>query len=938
MLFLLAFDSSISAQNISSDNTKVKFTINEQFFSTDKLILSSDSLRHKLSLSQKDSILIASSEHFFVNSTGLFARSDYDLDYEATKIVPILISFQRNNILKIDTLFLEILNVNEPPIFTIFEPEKFIAENAETPIFVGRFSAIDPDSLNEISYSLSLKNKKFNASEYSVKNDSILIENPEYFNYETNNSLSFILDANDGFHSTTRSFTINLTNVPESPTAILNTNTRIRENSAYNSVIDTIKTLDEDLKDVLSLQLDSKYLSINRIDNKTFTLSIADSTFFNYEQNSALKITALATDNTNKSIERTLTYSIENINESPILKIDSLVQTYEDEAVSVRFEVSDPETPNNELIYSLHSNNSFLLRDIDYGLTPLPDSSYELLLNPVHNASGTANLVFSVSDQILSDSAKILLEVEAINDVSSIKILPIKISESDTYLFATQNIKISDVDNLPTDIQIKIERFPTNGSLFFGDSLISEIDFELNYFDIINNKLAYRHDGNESLSDTIGLSFTDRLSEPQFIDIPLTIKPMNDPPYFVTNFFPIYTSEADSSSFRFIVNDTDNVPTDLKIRVSSSNTSIIKNADIVVQGIDFYRTLSFKTQPNSFGNAPLEIELSDGDKATTKTLDVVVKPINDAPSMVASVKLVDLIVGTSKEIEIAYYDSDSEPEALSLSIGSTNNRVLSDENFDISHNVEQSQFTIKINTKDDITGDGLLLIELSDESKATALQIPFNVQYGNRKPLDFQLLSAEPFLRNDSLLVEFSWSPSEDPDGKEVNYAVFIQNDKRDTVISGLSENTLTFRNNRFLSPISTYTWHVKATDNGSQSSKSNYIDSTLSLNPGSFVTPNFTQVKDWVDIDAIYPNPFNSITRITYQLKYDAQIEIAMYDLSGRKVDVVTDDFVTKGTYDNSWQPQNATSGLYICRITARRLIDGETLRVSKSVTYLPQ
>jgi len=79
-------------------------------------------------------------------------------------------------------------------------------------------------------------------------------------------------------------------------------------------------------------------------------------------------------------------------------------------------------------------------------------------------------------------------------------------------------------------------------------------------------------------------------------------------------------------------------------------------------------------------------------------------------------------------------------------------------------------------------------------------------------------------------------------------------------------------------------------------------------------------------------------ITKISYRLQFDAQVEIAIYDLSGRKVDVVLDDVVTKGTYDTRWQPQNATSGLYICRIFARRLIDGETLRVSKSVTYLPQ
>jgi len=114
--------------------------------------------------------------------------------------------------------------------------------------------------------------------------------------------------------------------------------------------------------------------------------------------------------------------------------------------------------------------------------------------------------------------------------------------------------------------------------------------------------------------------------------------------------------------------------------------------------------------------------------------------VNDAPSMVANMAKLEQEVNTTKQLIIEYFDSDSESEALTLSLGSTNNRVLSDENFLIKHEPKNARFVIDVRAKEDIVGEGLLIIELADESKATALQMPFNVSYGNRKPFNFQVV------------------------------------------------------------------------------------------------------------------------------------------------------------------------------------------------------
>jgi len=939
LLMLLFLSSSISAQNSTPNASLMKFiSIDEQLFDTDRFLISLDSIKSIFKFAANDSISISSTQNFYVNNIGLYARNGLRLDYENQKSFTIPIIHTRLNATRIDTLFIKVSNVDEPPIFTVFKPLNFIKENSKLPVFLGLFEAIDPDSIDVIKLKLTTDNALNKSLQYAIRGDSLYLLDNSLFNYEKNKILTFNLEATDKSKKTSTSFTVNLTDEAEPPTAILNSTGSILENTITSQVIDTVQVQDEDINDIIDLEVDTDKLTVQRIGDKSFTLSIADSSYFDFESNKELSFTIRAIDNTKYSFSGDFTYQILNINEAPTIIIDSTITTYEDSTASLFFNVYDPESSSTELFYELASDNNYLLRDIDYDLKQLDSTSYNLVLKPVNNASGFANITFSVSDNSLRDSSMIRLTVEPVNDMPTATILPIVIRESETKLIGRKVINIADLDNLPTEIDLTIDKYPLFGSLFFGDSLLQKNDFVFSYYDLITNKLAYRHNGNESRADTIDISFQDLDSPKQSISIPLTIKPVNDPPYFATNFFPIYLSESDSTSFRFIVNDSDNIPTELQVRIKSLDQNIIADSDINIQGIDFYRTLSIRSQRNNFGNATLEIEVSDGDKASTKRLAVIVKPVNDAPSMVANMAKLEQEVNTTKQLIIEYFDSDSESEALTLSLGSTNNRVLSDENFLIKHEPKNARFVIDVTAKEDIVGEGLLIIELADESKATALQMPFNVSYGNRKPFNFQVVGAEPIFRNDSLVVDFSWTPSIDPDGNKVTYSVFIESDKRDTVINDLTNNDFTFRNNGFLTPISNYSWYVKATDNSSQSSKSRYIDSTLSINYGSFVTPNFTQINDWAEILTIYPNPFNMITKISYRLQFDAQVEIAIYDLSGRKVDVVLDDVVTKGTYDTRWQPQNATSGLYICRIFARRLIDGETLRVSKSVTYLPQ
>ncbi len=65
------------------------------------------------------------------------------------------------------------------------------------------------------------------------------------------------------------------------------------------------------------------------------------------------------------------------------------------------------------------------------------------------------------------------------------------------------------------------------------------------------------------------------------------------------------------------------------------------------------------------------------------------------------------------------------------------------------------------------------------------------------------------------------------------------------------------------------------------------------------------------------FPNPFNSVTRIAYNLQQADYIELAVYDLTGRKVDVIERDFKPGGCYTTSYDASHLPSGVYTLSLT---------------------
>ena len=76
------------------------------------------------------------------------------------------------------------------------------------------------------------------------------------------------------------------------------------------------------------------------------------------------------------------------------------------------------------------------------------------------------------------------------------------------------------------------------------------------------------------------------------------------------------------------------------------------------------------------------------------------------------------------------------------------------------------------------------------------------------------------------------------------------------------------------------------------------------------------------------YPNPFNSITHIDYQVPIDNHINITIYDIMGREVKTLMDQVQIKGIYTIDWNGQSeygefVSTGVYFFQFTSNGFSD---------------
>jgi hypothetical protein len=71
------------------------------------------------------------------------------------------------------------------------------------------------------------------------------------------------------------------------------------------------------------------------------------------------------------------------------------------------------------------------------------------------------------------------------------------------------------------------------------------------------------------------------------------------------------------------------------------------------------------------------------------------------------------------------------------------------------------------------------------------------------------------------------------------------------------------------------------------------------------------------------YPNPFNPVTKINYGIMKSSDVKISVYNILGKEVSTLVNEFQTAGNYSVEFNASNFSSGVYIFKIAAGDFVD---------------
>ena len=75
------------------------------------------------------------------------------------------------------------------------------------------------------------------------------------------------------------------------------------------------------------------------------------------------------------------------------------------------------------------------------------------------------------------------------------------------------------------------------------------------------------------------------------------------------------------------------------------------------------------------------------------------------------------------------------------------------------------------------------------------------------------------------------------------------------------------------------------------------------------------------------YPNPFNSSTTITFDVRETADVSIAVFNAIGQRVMNANLPRLGASTHSYPWDASNASTGMYFCVVNAGGVLAGRKL-----------
>ncbi|MFA9371737.1 MAG: cadherin domain-containing protein [Labilibaculum antarcticum] len=382
---------------------------------------------------------IAENEFFELAGDQLVSKLEFDYEANNSYSVEITVADQGGLTYKQD-FSIQIEDVNEVPT-AIQLSNATIAENSAIGSEVGILTATDQDAAQTLTF--TIEENEF----FALAGDQLVSKSD--FDYEADNSYSVEITVADQAGLTYKqSFSIQITDENETPSAIQLSNATITENLAIGTEVGTLSVSDEDA-------------------DQTFTYTIAENEFFelagdklvsksdfDFETKDSYSVEVTVADQAGLNSTQNFTIQIENRNEAPEFVSDPFVDAILNERYTYTIEYQDVDV-DGCIVTAFEMPSWLIFEDNGDGTATL---------SGIPTEAGTFNVILEASDNEYTARQEFELVVETVTGIEDVVTAPI-VRIYPNPVLRELHIDLSEFRNDATTISL----FSMTGSLIFKE-------------------------------------------------------------------------------------------------------------------------------------------------------------------------------------------------------------------------------------------------------------------------------------------------------------------------------------------------------------------------------------------------------------------------------------------------------------------------------------
>lgn len=330
---------------------------------------------------------------------------------------------------------------------------------------------------------------------------------------------------------------------------------------------------------------------------------------------------------------------------------------------AIPFIVNDVETPAANLVLSASASNPALLPPSNFVFGG-SGTNRTLTINPASNSFGTATVTIVVTDASgATNSDSFFVTINPVNDAPTLNALGnLAVNEDSGPALVNLTGITSGAGN---ENQVLTITATSSNPLLIPNPTVSY--FSPNTTASLSLAPLADATGTATITVTVqddggtangGINLFTRTFS-------VTVNPVSNAPTISSISNQIIDEDSSTALLPFVIGDLDTSALNLVASGSSSNPSLIPNANIVLGGSGNNRTATISPAANQFGSATIWISVSDGANTVSNSFLVTVNPINDLPTVTG---ITNRVINEDTPTVIAFDVFDVETSAASLAI------------------------------------------------------------------------------------------------------------------------------------------------------------------------------------------------------------------------------------------------------------------------------